>query len=800
MDRKTGHRGRDGRHGDMETWRHGEIAKFPLVSLSPCLLVFLSVALWLCGSVPGLAQPQSTPPPSGSFEAALGIEDPTARIEALQQFLQSNNAPERVQAAREAIVRSYAQLAEIQLRENNIERAVAGFRKAIDALPENINDRFFGETVLRMPQTVSLRGYRIEAIDLARRLERRFAEEPRRLGGLGEFYMAIEAPIDAIRALETAVRLGSEASLHRLLGAAYRIGLRLDDAVAEIQHAIKIDPTDSRCYYELANLYRALGAYSDAINLYKKQLEIDPKHSPSYKGLALTYLAKGDEANATAALDQARKLRGAPEEITKDNYLQTQMAFYYLEQGKLKQARAAADAALSVEPRYAWARIAAAEVDLAEGKYFDAERNLLAAQRYAGFPTLLFTVGKLYLAVEDFEGAQDQFAKAFNYSPQKQFTARLGGVLEVQAESLMELFSREHQAAIFLADPPTTSEQFKMIESLVRFNATLRALKSAGPPRPGKTKIDIDARRKRLVELDRAATDFSEAERTRRPFRTLYIAQQLANAGVMTGTAIELADQALSMAETATEFDGSLRDYPNYDREGRLMIFRGRALDAKGWALFKSERNQEAIGVLSEAVKAYGSLPESKRAIRHLAMAREAAGELREALDLYLAGYEPPSSPSSLDVDRVVIEGLYRKVHGSLDGLDQRLKGAGNPSLSALLASIKPLEKEAAPSNNGAGLPGTPPPPVPIVLPAIKSNLKPSILPVLPIEQKSLLPLSNNLSIESEEPPPPPPQFEIHTRKRRATVSDPLEPRAEPRGEARKRRVTAPARQMRRKR
>jgi tetratricopeptide (TPR) repeat protein len=770
-----------------------------LVSFWPsCFLLFFSLILT---GIPVLAQQQSTSPSPGSFDAAMAIEDPTARIEALQQFLQSNNAPERSQAAREAIVRSYAQLGEIQLRENNIERAVTGFRKAIDAIPENINDRFFVETVIRMPQTISLRGYRTEAIDLARQIERRFADDPRRLGGLGEFYMTIEAPVDAIRALETAVRLSSEVVLHRLLGAAYRIGLRLDDAVAEIQHAIKLDPNDSRSYYELANLYRAHGAYSDSINLYQKQLGIDPKHSPSYKGLALAYLAMGDEVNATAALDEARKLRGAPEEITKDNYLQTQMAFYYLGQGKLKQARAAADAALTVEPRYAWARIAAAEVDLAEGKFFDAERNLLAAQRYAGFPSLLFTIGKLYLAVEDFEGALDQFAKAFNYSPQKQFTARLGGVLEVQAESLSELFSREHQAAIFLADPPTTAEQFRMIESLVRFNATLRAIKSAAPPRPGKTKIDIDARRKKLVELDRAATDFIEAERTRRPFRTLYIAQQLANAGVTTGTAIELADQALSMAEAATEFDGSLRDYPNYDRDGRRMLFRGRALDTKGWALFKSERNREAISVLSEAVKAYGRLPENKRAIRHLAMAREAEGELREALDLYIAGYEPPSSPSSLDVDRTVIEALYRKVHGSLDGLNEQLKGAGDPSLSAVLASIKPVEKEAAPSNNDASLPGKPP--TSVVLPAINPNVKFSILPVSPIQQESLLTPISNLTIESEEPPPPPPQFEITTRKRRVTATDQpgrqAEPQAEPQVEKRKRRATAPAGQMRRK-
>jgi tetratricopeptide (TPR) repeat protein len=769
-----------------------------LVHFCPsCFLVVFCLTLF---GIAVAAQPQSTSPQRGTIEAALAIEDPAARIEALQQFIKSSNEPSQTQAAREAVVRTYAQLAEVQLRENNIEKAVAGFRKAIDALPGNVSERFFLETIMRMPQAVSVRGYRIEAIDLTRQLERRFAEEPRRLGVLGEFYMTIEAPIDAIRALESAVRLSSEAALHRLLGAAYRIGLRLDDAIAEIQHAIKIDPNDNRCYYDLANLYRAHGAYSDAINLYKKQLEIDPKHLPSYKGMALTYLAQGDESKATATLDQVSKLRGAPDEITKDNYLQTQLAFYYLEQGKVKQARAAADAALGIEPRYAWARIAAAEVDIVEGKFFDAERNLLAARQYAGFPNLFFTIGKLYLAVEDFEGAQDQFAKAFSYTTQKQFTARLGGVLEIQAESLRELLSREHQASIFLADPPTTAEQFKMIESMVRFNSTLRAMKARGPIRPGRVKADLSLRRRNLLELDQAATDFIESERTRRPFRTLHIAQQLANAGIATGTAVELADRAITMADAATEFDGSLRDYPNYDREGRIMIFRGRALDAKGWALFKSEQNQEAIRVLTEAVKAYGSLPENKRAIRHLAVAREAEGDLREALDLYIAAYEPASTKSSIDVDRAVIEGIYRKVHGSLDGLDERLSGsdASGAGLGAVLASIKPLEKKADPAKNSATndapLPSNPPP-IPAVLPAVNSDLKFSMPPILLIESESLLSRGNNISIETEELPPPHPQSELNTRKRRVNVTDETEPQVE----TRKRRVTTPAKQMRRK-
>src|SRR5262249_1981072 len=189
----------------------------------------------------------------------------------------------------------------------------------------------------------------------------------------------------------------------------------------------------------------------------------------------------GKEDEAAAALNQARDIRGTAEEITGDIYLQTQLAFHYLSQRKLKQARQASDSALYIEPRYAWARIAAAEIDMAEGKYFDAERNLLAAKNYAGFPTLFFTLGKVYLAVEDFDGAQEQFSQAFTYSPQKQFTAKLGGALDVQADNLKELLAREHQASIFLHEPPTTDEQFKIAESLVKFNTRIRMLKVPPP-------------------------------------------------------------------------------------------------------------------------------------------------------------------------------------------------------------------------------------------------------------------------------------------------------------------------------
>ena len=136
-------------------------------------------------------------------------------------------------------------------------------------------------------------------------------------------------------------------------------------------------------------------SYSDAISLYRSQLEVEPKHLSAYKGLALACLAGGYETEFLSAMRKLDESSEATDNIRLDIYFQTQLAFLNLKMGRLTEARQAAEAALVIEPRYAWARIAAAEVEMAEGRYFEAERNLLAAQQYASFPTLAFTLGKL---------------------------------------------------------------------------------------------------------------------------------------------------------------------------------------------------------------------------------------------------------------------------------------------------------------------------------------------------------------------------------------------------------------------
>jgi tetratricopeptide (TPR) repeat protein len=647
------------------------------------------------------------------LEELLTIEDPVARIAALESFLTPRTGASDRQTVREAIVASHAQLAERQLRENNIERAVRHFRDAIDRLPEVIPDPFFLSTVIRIPQATSMRGYRAEAILLARLLEgqRVVARDARQLGALGEYYLTIEASPEAIRVLLDALRIDPAAiELRRLLAGAYRMSLQLDDAVATYQRILGQAPADGRALYELANLYRAHGAYEEAMTLYQRRLSEEPRHEPSLKGLALSHLALGDpQEKGKATLAQLG------EEATRDIYLQTQLAFLYLietqvGQARLREAREAADAALTLEPRYAWARLAAAEVALAEERYLDAERHLLTALSYASFPTLRWTLGKVYLAVDDVEGALEQFAQAFRLLPTGEFEATLGGVRVVRTETLRTLLAREHQAAIFLAESPTSREIFRISETLLRLEAGLQQWRTQQEGGKG-TGTDLDR-----SALQRLVDQFVKATPDRQPFRALYAAQRLIEGGTLLDQAIALCRQVLDEVEQAIESPGSLRDYPNYDREGRGRILRGRAWDQKGWAYFKAENLDAAEAALLEAILSYGDLPEVRRAFWHLATVRETKGSREEALALYVAGYEAIALPSEKtgagqvggasrkgDVKRTIVELLYQQVRGSLDGLDAALQRAANDpyeGLTGVVGIVPPRRREeaAAPS------------------------------------------------------------------------------------------------------
>jgi hypothetical protein len=175
-----------------------------------------------------------------------------------------------------------------------------------------------------------------------------------------------------------------------------------------------------------------------------------------------------------------------------------------------------------------------------------------------------------------------------------------------------------------------------------------------------------------VPELMRAITSFTTLDDGRQVFRMVWAARKLTGSGIALDAAVQLSQRAIAMADAATEPAGSMRDAPLLEREGRRLVFLGRAYDALGWAQFKKGDTRGAVANLLKSVETYPPSLEKKSAIWHLAVAMEETGDERRALDLYIASYDAEMPTSS--VRRAQIESLYRKLNGSLAGLEDKLK------------------------------------------------------------------------------------------------------------------------------
>jgi tetratricopeptide (TPR) repeat protein len=198
--------------------------------------------------------------------------------------------------------------------------------------------------------------------------------------------------------------------------------------------------------------------------------------------------------------------------------------------------------------------------------------------------------------------------------------------------------------------------------------------------------------------LSTAQQDFLAGEDPMRAYRQLYAADRMLEAGVEFPGVLELAEAASSGVEAALTIPvptlavmaDELRDarmranangqrLPVKDVQPNILgnILRGRIEDLIGWSLFNQDKMTDALTHLRRAISV---LPEGtawwRRAQWHLGAALDATGNLQAALAAYLKSYNP-YAPDPLR--RAIIESLYRKLNGSLEGLDLKI-GPASPA------------------------------------------------------------------------------------------------------------------------
>jgi tetratricopeptide (TPR) repeat protein len=649
-----------------------------------------------------------TSPTADSLERIRALTTQQERIAALEKFIVAQKGSPVETQGRELLIREYTLRGEQYLREGNPSLASKDFKAVLRLVPEAVNDKVFDQYIFPMPVAMSAFGFREESVELMKSFEKRFDADANRLVQIGFFYVQIEAPIEAVRVMEQAAKLApQDHRVHNALGNAYLINLRLTDALAEFEKALEINAKDEYANLGIANLSRAFGDYDRAAEFYRKHLQLKPEDAEASGGLAITMMAQGKENQAT------RMLQTALERDPNNYSIMLQQAFYYLNKKKPELARPLIDRAARLVPRYAWAFIAKANADAQENKYGDALATIMQAQQFGQFATLNFEVVKALLTVDGYDQAVDVLKKDFTVTTEGEFETILGGVAKARSQRLDLLIERERQAVLFLNESPTTPLQYKLAEALGRIDKFIQvssaAKKQGGQSAPRKSTVQpkagsaskptsqdlsgvtrprksadakddpnaplnggADATLPGMTELLRAITAFTTLDDGRQAFRMVWVSKRLTEANLAFDAAEQLARRAISMGEAATEPENSMRDAPILDRAGRRAVFFGRAYDALGWVLYKKGDKRAAVGALSKSVESYMPSAERKNALWHLAIATEDVGDEKNALEFYIASYD--AAASSAKIRRAQIETLYKKVNGSLAGLDEKLR------------------------------------------------------------------------------------------------------------------------------
>jgi hypothetical protein len=165
---------------------------------------------------------------------------------------------------------------------------------------------------------------------------------------------------------------------------------------------------------------------------------------------------------------------------------------------------------------------------------------------------------------------------------------------------------------------------------------------------------------------------------------------------------------------------GGTPDIPDAPRNVLANILRGRVEDLSGWALFNQDKASEAAEHLRRAVSVLPEhTPSSRVALWHLGAALQQSGNNEEALSYYIKGYNAGDNDP---VRRAAIEQLYKKINGSLDGLDERIgpapvisnanpqsTGTVNPNAAPELSA----DKTNVPLSAASPTPGPTPAPAP---------------------------------------------------------------------------------------
>lgn len=643
-------------------------------NLSILFLIFLLSASVFAQKPTKKPTPKKTPQTTKAadekteFEKAAAVVNSLERITALQEFIKNFPASEQIVRAQELIVSARAQIGDEKLQAGEKENSFNFFKMAIQDAPTPISDQLFGAVILQIPTNLFTGGEREKAVEIAKIIEEKIGANAKQIIALASYYLGTENSSEGKRLAKKAIEIDAALpSAYQTLGLANRMGFMLDDSIAAYTKALELDEKSMISKRSLADLKRAVGKSDEAITLYRDILTADAEDGAAQTGLILALFDAGKKSEAET--EMAKSLEANSNNL----FLLVGAAYWYAANKNGERAIELANKAIEIEPRYTWAHIALARGLFVQKKPLEAEKVLLAAKQYGDFPTLDYELATVRFESGFYRESSEILRRSFRLKD-NYVRARLGGRVSLEAETFSELLGAERRASIYqplAADTEENSNQMKVLLDLSQ-------------------KLDAaDATDEQITE---AVNKFIGGEDSMKFYRQMFAARQLLQRKKVLPKILEILKEAVPKVDSALTVSNpaaavladALYDsrvyaisrnqlivVPDLPKTMLSNILRGEIEEIAGWTLFEQNKPADAIIRLKRALSI---LPDKSAWWRssqwRLGAAFEAENKLPEALDAYIKSYST-ESPSLTKY--TIIETLYQKVNGSIDGLEAKI-------------------------------------------------------------------------------------------------------------------------------
>lgn len=610
---------------------------------------------------------------TSEWEKAVATVDVTQRIAELRKFVETFPNSKKKTDAAGMIVTMAAELGNQKLLAGDLSGAAEMFKTAARNAPKPIPDTVFADTLSKFAANLYFRGMRDEAFEIAKTLEEKAASNVSQLLNIAGFYMSVENGLEAKRVAENAIKLAPDSShAYQTLGLANRIDFRLDESAAAYGKALDLEPESHSARRGLAEMKRSLGRADEAAGLYREILAKDPSNLPARTGLILALFDGGKREEAEG--EMAKSLEANPGNVI----LLASAAYWYAVNNEGDRAVDLAQKAIAADPRFIWSHVALARGYLSRRDPVAAEKTLLAARRYGNFPTLEYEIASARVAAGYYREAAEELAKSFTVVDGV-VNAYLGGRVARESKYFTELVGFERRASIFAPTAADSPENASRLMALLEL------------------KQEIDSTWPRPEVAARAADDFVKGDDKMKVHRQVFAATQLLEKKVALPKVVELSKSATanvdagldvstpSIAVMASELyesrsiaaaRGEYINVPDVPRGTLSAVIRGRIESLGGWAAFQMDDPGEAVLRLKRSVTV---LPVDSAWWRtstwRLGAALARSGADGDALDMYIKSYKS-SGPNAIRYG--IIEALYKRVNGSIDGLESKI--GPNPS------------------------------------------------------------------------------------------------------------------------